>query len=112
MLLELDVFGDRRGRFMETYRRERYLELGVGVGLEFVQDNFSSSARGTLRGLHYQLAQAAGQARARRRAARCSTSPSTSGAARRRSASGSAQTLSADNHLQMWVPPGSRTAFS
>src|SRR5689334_10902657 len=61
VLLELDVFGDARGRFMETFRRERYLELGIGVGLEFVQDNFSSSARGILRGLHYQLHQPQGK---------------------------------------------------
>src|SRR5215211_4093988 len=54
MLLELEVFGDARGRFMETYRRERYAEVGIGV--ELVQDSLSSSVRGVLRGLHYQLA--------------------------------------------------------
>jgi dTDP-4-dehydrorhamnose 3,5-epimerase len=52
-LFELDVFGDHRGRFMETFRRDRYREHGIA--LEFVQDNFSSSAHGILRGLHYQL---------------------------------------------------------
>lgn len=54
MLLELDVFGDARGRFMETYRRERYAELGIAV--ELVQDSLSTSVGGVLRGLHYQLA--------------------------------------------------------
>lgn len=54
-LIELDVFGDARGRFIEMFRRDRYAAAGIGVGLEFVQDNFSSSVRGTLRGLHYQL---------------------------------------------------------
>jgi len=53
LLIELDVYEDARGRFMETYRHDRYREAGVGA--VFVQDNFSSSARGTLRGLHYQL---------------------------------------------------------
>ncbi len=61
VLLELDAFGDQRGRFVETYRRERYVELGVGVGLEFVQDNLSTSVRGTLRGLHHQLARPQGK---------------------------------------------------
>ena len=55
VLVELDVFGDARGRFMETFRKDRYLEAGIGVGLDFVQDNFSSSVKATLRGLHYQL---------------------------------------------------------
>jgi len=59
VLLELDVFGDHRGRFMETYRRERYLPFGIA--LDFVQDNYSSSQKGTLRGLHYQLTKPQGK---------------------------------------------------
>ena len=51
-LLEPKVFGDARGFFMETYRRDRLAELGIHD--EFVQDNHSSSTRGVLRGLHYQ----------------------------------------------------------
>src|SRR5580704_527607 len=47
------VFRDSRGFFMETYHRERFAELGISCS--FVQDNHSRSARGTLRGLHYQL---------------------------------------------------------
>jgi dTDP-4-dehydrorhamnose 3,5-epimerase len=46
------VFRDARGFFAETYNRERFAE--AGLGLEFVQDNHSLSARGTLRGLHFQ----------------------------------------------------------
>ncbi len=42
---------DRRGLFMETYKRSQFAEHGIP---EFVQDNFSSSTRGVLRGLHYQ----------------------------------------------------------
>jgi len=53
LLIEPDVFGDRRGYFMETYHRQRYRQSGIRP--EFVQDNLSSSCRGTLRGLHYQL---------------------------------------------------------
>src|SRR5580700_2359955 len=47
------VFRDSRGFFMETYHRERFAELGISCS--FVQDNHSRSAKGTLRGLHYQL---------------------------------------------------------
>ena len=52
VLIQLKVFGDHRGRFMETYQRERY--VAAGIDAEFVQDNHSRSARGVLRGLHYQ----------------------------------------------------------
>ena len=54
-VLELrpSVFEDARGFFLETYHRERFKSLGIPE--EFVQDNHSRSAKGTLRGLHYQL---------------------------------------------------------
>jgi dTDP-4-dehydrorhamnose 3,5-epimerase len=47
------IFGDARGFFMETYHRTTFADLGIGD--TFVQDNHSRSAKGTLRGLHYQL---------------------------------------------------------
>ena len=47
------VFTDSRGFFMETYHRGKFAELGIND--LFVQDNHSSSSKGTLRGLHYQL---------------------------------------------------------
>lgn len=53
MIVELDVFGDSRGFFMELYRQSRYAQCGIDVN--FVQDNYSRSRQGTLRGLHYQL---------------------------------------------------------
>jgi dTDP-4-dehydrorhamnose 3,5-epimerase len=46
------VFGDARGFFMESYSAQRYAEAGIAE--PFVQDNVSRSARGVLRGLHYQ----------------------------------------------------------
>jgi dTDP-4-dehydrorhamnose 3,5-epimerase len=52
LLIEPNVFGDARGRFMETYSEPRYREAGVDC--HFVQDNLSRSVRGVLRGLHYQ----------------------------------------------------------
>jgi dTDP-4-dehydrorhamnose 3,5-epimerase len=48
-----DVFGDTRGFFQETYCRPRYEALGITA--TFVQDNWSRSIRGVVRGLHYQL---------------------------------------------------------
>lgn len=48
-----DVFGDSRGFFQETFRAEKYRDAGIAV--TFVQDNWSRSVKGTLRGLHYQL---------------------------------------------------------
>lgn len=50
--LEPKVFGDERGYFFESYRREVYQQLGIEN--DFVQDNESFSVKGTLRGLHYQ----------------------------------------------------------
>jgi dTDP-4-dehydrorhamnose 3,5-epimerase len=47
------VFRDTRGLFVETYHRKQFADIGVGDS--FVQDNCSVSAKGTLRGLHYQL---------------------------------------------------------
>lgn len=47
-----DVHEDGRGFFMETYRRDRFSEAGIGD--EFVQDNHSRSAKGVVRGLHFQ----------------------------------------------------------
>ena len=53
LLITPQVFGDHRGYFMEIYNKEVFAPYGIDV--EFVQDNMSSSTRGTLRGLHYQL---------------------------------------------------------
>ncbi len=110
VLLELDVYGDHRGRFMETFRRERYAELGIGVGLEFVQDNFSSSVRGTLRGLHYQLRAPQGKLVHVTRGEVFDVAVDI----RRGSPMFGrwfGTTLSADNHRQMWIPPGFAHGF-
>ncbi len=53
ILIEARTFEDHRGFFMETYKRSDF-EAG-GVPWAFVQDNFSHSMRGVLRGLHYQM---------------------------------------------------------
>lgn len=53
LIVEPDVFKDKRGFFMETYRQNRYQESGISR--IFVQDNLSCSVQGTLRGLHFQI---------------------------------------------------------
>lgn len=52
LILEPKAFGDERGFFMETWQQERY--EAIGIKEKFLQDNLSFSARGVLRGLHYQ----------------------------------------------------------
>src|ERR1700680_2264307 len=47
-----EVFQDTRGFFMETYREDQFVKLGLPT--RFVQDNHSRSARGVVRGLHFQ----------------------------------------------------------
>jgi len=59
ILVEPDVHGDERGFFLETWHARKYAEAGIDA--EFVQDNHSRSARGTLRGLHAQVAHAQGK---------------------------------------------------
>src|SRR4051812_42206680 len=52
LIVEPRVFGDDRGFFLESWNREIFARLGLD--LDFVQDNHSRSARGVLRGMHYQ----------------------------------------------------------
>ncbi|NJO18220.1 MAG: dTDP-4-dehydrorhamnose 3,5-epimerase [Thioploca sp.] len=52
ILIEPKVFGDARGFFLETFHAERYVQAGIPG--TFVQDNHSHSAKGVLRGLHFQ----------------------------------------------------------
>jgi dTDP-4-dehydrorhamnose 3,5-epimerase len=59
LLIEPRVFGDARGFFLESYNRRAFAQAGIDV--EFVQDNHSRSARGVLRGLHYQIEHAQGK---------------------------------------------------
>lgn len=54
LIIEPKVFGDARGFFFESYNARAFRET-VGLDVSFVQDNHSRSARGVLRGIHYQL---------------------------------------------------------
>ncbi|WP_337240678.1 dTDP-4-dehydrorhamnose 3,5-epimerase [Proteus faecis] len=52
IVIEPKVFRDERGFFLETYQKEKYKQIGIKE--LFVQDNFSSSSKNVLRGLHFQ----------------------------------------------------------
>ena len=58
-IFEPKVFGDERGFFVETFRQSHFDDLGLD--LQFLQDNHSSSTKGVLRGLHYQTKDAQGK---------------------------------------------------
>src|SRR6185437_2266676 len=60
LVLEPKVFGDSRGFFYESFNAEEFRRV-TGCCVDFVQDNHSKSAKGVLRGLHYQIAHAQGK---------------------------------------------------
>jgi dTDP-4-dehydrorhamnose 3,5-epimerase len=60
LLVEPRVFGDARGFFYESWNKRQFSGL-VGQDIDFVQDNHSRSARGVLRGMHYQVSQPQGK---------------------------------------------------
>ena len=60
LVLEPKVFGDARGFFFESFNARDFAQA-TGLNVEFVQDNHSKSARGVLRGLHYQIQHAQGK---------------------------------------------------
>ena len=110
VLVELDAFADARGRFLETFHRARYRELGIATELDFVQDNFSSSVHGVLRGLHYQLVHPQGKL------VHITRGEVFDVAADLRVGSPTfgrwfGVTLSAENRRQLWIPPGFAHGF-
>jgi dTDP-4-dehydrorhamnose 3,5-epimerase len=59
VLIEPKIFGDARGFFFESWNEREFEQ--VGINAHFVQDNHSRSAKGVLRGLHYQIRQPQGK---------------------------------------------------
>ena len=108
IVIEPQVFGDERGFFLESWNAQTFAD--AGLDLTFVQDNHSRSAKGVLRGLHYQnpIRRVSWCASSR---ARRLMSPSTSAARRRPSGSGQGVTLTATNKTLFWVPPGFAHGF-
>lgn len=108
LLLEPKVFADSRGFFFEAYQKERFREAGLRI--EFVQDNFSRSAFGTVRGLHYQLKRPQGKLVQVTRGSVFDVAVDL----RRSSATfgrWQAFELSEHNHRQLYVPPGFAHGF-
>lgn len=108
ILVEPRLFGDERGFFMETYQAERF--AAAGIPSNFVQDNHSGSRQGTLRGLHYQIQQAQGKLM------RVVVGEIFDVAVDLRRSSPTfgkweGAYLSAQNKLQLWIPPGFAHGF-
>ncbi|AMZ73170.1 MULTISPECIES: dTDP-4-dehydrorhamnose 3,5-epimerase [Pseudomonas] len=109
LVIEPKVFGDDRGFFYESFNARAFAEA-TGCTLQFVQDNHSRSTRGVLRGLHYQIEQTQGKL------VRVTAGEVLDVAVDiRRSSPTFGQwasvRLSAQNHRQMWVPPGFAHGF-
>jgi dTDP-4-dehydrorhamnose 3,5-epimerase len=108
LVIEPDVFGDDRGWFCETWSQMRYAEIGVPE--LFVQDNVSMSAKGILRGLHLQHPWGQGklvsvvQGAVYDVAVDVRVDSPTFG-------QWIGATLSADDHRQVWIPPGFAHGF-
>ena len=59
IIIEPEIFGDKRGFFMETWHQKKFKDNGIDVN--FVQDNHSRSVKNTLRGLHFQIQHSQGK---------------------------------------------------
>ena len=110
LILEPKVFGDARGFFLESFNQKAF-DAAVGHELRFVQDNHSRSARGVLRGLHYQL-----PPHAQGKLVHVTQGSVFDVAVDLRRGSASfgrwvGVELSGDNHKQLWLPPGLAHGF-
>ena len=109
LIIEPRVFGDERGFFLETFQAVRY-EQEAGIDLPFVQDNHSRSARGVLRGLHFQKTKPQGKlVRVVRGEVYDVALDIREGSATFGEWEG--VILSEDNKKQFWVPPGFAHGF-
>lgn len=108
LLLEPRVFGDDRGFFLESYNQRTFAELGIAE--TFVQDNHSFSGKNVVRGLHYQIQQPQGKL------VRVIAGEILDVALDLRASSPTfgkweAYTLSGENKLMLWIPPGFAHGF-
>ena len=108
MLMVPKVFGDARGWFFESWEARKFAAGGLDV--PFVQDNYSRSVRGTLRGLHYQIRQPQGKL------VRVTMGEVFDVAVDMRRSSPTfgkwvGTILSGENKHQLWVPPGFAHGF-
>ena len=109
-IIEPAVFGDERGFFFESFNQAKFNQA-VGYDVAFVQDNHSRSAKGVLRGLHYQL-----PPHPQGKLVRCVVGEVFDVAVDIRKSSPSfgqwvGVHLSAENKRQLWIPPGFAHGF-
>ena len=109
VIIEPQVFGDERGFFLETFQAVRY-EQEAGIDLPFFQDNHSRSARGVLRGLHFQKTKPQGKLV---RVVRGEVYDVAVDIRKVSATFGEWEgiILSEDNKKQVWVPPGFAHGF-
>ncbi len=107
-IIEPRVFGDERGFFLETFQAERYAE--AGISLPFVQDNHSRSAKGVLRGLHFQKTRPQGKLV---RVVRGTVFDVAVDIRKNSPTYGkwAGVTLTEENKTQFWIPPGLAHGF-
>jgi dTDP-4-dehydrorhamnose 3,5-epimerase len=110
LIFEPKVFGDARGFFMESFN-QKVFDDAVGQPTSFVQDNHSRSARGVLRGLHFQRPPHAQGKLVRVTAGRVVDVAVDIRRSSPRFGQWVAVELSADNHRQLWIPPGFAHGF-
>lgn len=106
--IEPEVHGDSRGFFLETFQAERY--RAAGIGGPFVQDNLSRSVKGTLRGLHFQEPRPQGKLVQVLQGAVWDVAVDVRRGSPRFGAWVGIE-LSAENHRQLWIPPGFAHGF-
>ena len=109
LIIEPKVFGDQRGFFFESFNEDAFNQL-TGLNAKFVQDNHSRSAKGVLRGLHYQIQQPQGKL------VRVVSGEVLDVAVdiRRKSPTFGkwvSALLTAQSHRQLWIPPGFAHGF-
>lgn len=110
LILEPKVFGDSRGFFLESFNQDTFRQA-TGLDVNFVQDNHSRSSRGVLRGLHYQL-----PPHAQGKLVRVVSGSVFDVAVDIRRDSPTygrwvGVSLTAENHRQLWIPPGLAHGF-
>lgn len=109
LIIELKVFGDSRGFFFESFNAKNFASA-TGLSVSFVQDNYSRSAKGVLRGLHYQVEQTQGKLVQVSQGAVFDVAVDI-----RKSSPTFGQwvgcELSDANHRQLWIPPGFAHGF-
>ena len=109
LIIEPKVFGDSRGFFFESFNAKNFASA-TGLSVSFVQDNYSRSAKGVLRGLHYQVEQTQGKLVQVSQGAVFDVTVDI-----RKSSPTFGRwvgcELSEANHRQLWIPPGFAHGF-